>query len=415
MKQGFRAAHISLWLLTGCLVASGCTSGTKLAVQQTQLTDQIEDMHKRAYRCSPKELALAESHNEFARWELKQGNYRRAKDHLTHAMPLAELADQQSRAAECQDVMIAMNLDTDGDGIFDEVDACPNDPENFNNVDDEDGCPEIDTDEDGYYDPVDGCPTEPEDFDGDRDEDGCPDIEFDKDGDGILDNDDRCPLDPEDPDGFEDDDGCPEPDNDNDKICDPWVDERGEQDKYPDCSGNDQCINDPEDIDQFEDEDGCPDLDNDNDKILDTDDKCPLEPEDYDGDTDSDGCPEERTLVVIKEDRIELTEKVYFDTNKTTIQSRSYPLLDEIGTVLVENPSIHIRIEGHTDSKGSAKYNMKLSNGRAESVMKELIARGITEDRMISVGFGEDRPIDTNETPEGRQNNRRVELHITKR
>ena len=91
------------------------------------------------------------------------------------------------------------------------------------------------------------------------------------------------------------------------------------------------------------------------------------------------------------------------------------PLLDDVAQVLNDNPTIHIRIEGHTDSVGSAKYNRKLSDGRANSVMSELISRGIEPGRMEAEGFGEDRPIDTNETKEGRANNRRVEMHITSR
>src|SRR5690606_33179753 len=113
-----------------------------------------------------------------------------------------------------------------------------------------------------------------------------------------------------------------------------------------DCDGSDQCPDDPEDIDQWQDEDGCPDIDNDEDKIPDVADQCPTpqdpnsspydSAEDYDGDQDEDGCPEERKLVVVTEDKIELNEPVYFATNKTKVLSRSEPLLDEIASILVE-------------------------------------------------------------------------------
>ena len=98
--------------------------------------------------------------------------------------------------------------DRDGDGIRDNKDACPDDPEDFDGFEDWDGCPDPDNDQDGILDTVDQCPNDPEDKDGFKDEDGCPDP--DNDNDGILDNVDKCPNDPEDFNGFEDEDGCPE-------------------------------------------------------------------------------------------------------------------------------------------------------------------------------------------------------------
>ncbi|UCE27187.1 MAG: OmpA family protein, partial [Candidatus Coatesbacteria bacterium] len=98
--------------------------------------------------------------------------------------------------------------DRDKDGYNDKEDACPDDPEDFDNFEDWDGCPEPDNDQDGILDVVDQCPNDPEDFDGFKDDDGCPDP--DNDNDGILDINDKCPNDPEDFNGFEDEDGCPE-------------------------------------------------------------------------------------------------------------------------------------------------------------------------------------------------------------
>jgi outer membrane protein OmpA-like peptidoglycan-associated protein len=98
--------------------------------------------------------------------------------------------------------------DADGDGILDDVDQCPNDPEDFDGFEDEDGCPDPDNDGDGIPDVEDSCPNNPEDFDGFEDEDGCPDP--DNDGDGILDVDDLCPNEPETINGIDDDDGCPD-------------------------------------------------------------------------------------------------------------------------------------------------------------------------------------------------------------
>ncbi|HEY8091211.1 MAG TPA: thrombospondin type 3 repeat-containing protein, partial [Polyangiaceae bacterium] len=167
--------------------------------------------------------------------------------------------------------------DRDGDGIKDDVDQCPDDPEDFDGFKDADGCPDPDNDNDGILDVDDRCINVPEDRDGDHDEDGCPEGgDGDRDGDGILDSKDKCPDDPEDRDGFEDTDGCPDPDNDKDGIPDKM----------------DQCPNDPEDKDGFEDTDGCPDPDNDRDGIPDVVDKCPNEPETFNGFEDEDGCPD---------------------------------------------------------------------------------------------------------------------------
>ena len=105
--------------------------------------------------------------------------------------------------------------DRDGDGYKDDVDKCPDEPEDFDGFKDEDGCPDPDNDNDGIPDVDDRCTNEPEDRDGDHDEDGCPEgNDGDRDGDGILDSHDKCPDQPEDRDGFQDSDGCPDPDND---------------------------------------------------------------------------------------------------------------------------------------------------------------------------------------------------------
>jgi outer membrane protein OmpA-like peptidoglycan-associated protein len=115
-----------------------------------------------------------------------------------------------------------------------------------------------DRDGDGIPDDIDQCPDVPEDKDGFEDEDGCPD--YDNDKDGIYDTQDECPNDPEDRDGFQDADGCPDPDNDKDGICDPWVAEQGKQSQYAKiCKGSDQCPNQPETFNGFKDDDGCPD------------------------------------------------------------------------------------------------------------------------------------------------------------
>ncbi|MCP4606788.1 MAG: OmpA family protein [Proteobacteria bacterium] len=104
-----------------------------------------------------------------------------------------------------------------------------------------------------------------------------------------------------------------------------------------------------------------------------------------------------------------------FDTNKATIKVESNDLLNDVGAVLKDFPTIEqIRIEGHTDSDGKARYNKKLSQKRADAVKEFLKNAGIDEARMESVGYGEDKPIASNDTDEGKEKNRRVEFNITK-
>ncbi len=257
------------------------------------------------------------------------------------------------------------------------------------------GAGEPDTDGDGLVDSKDKCPLEPEDKDGFQDADGCPDP--DNDQDGVLDGADRCRDVPEDIDDFEDNDGCPDEDNDKDGLKDL-------EDNCPDAA---------EDRDSFKDDDGCPDPDNDGDGILDVDDNCVDVPENKNGYQDSDGCPDEQPLARIEGCKIIIGEKVYFDTNKATIKAVSFPLLNEVARIIRENPGIQrIDIEGHTDSDGSGAYNRGLSDKRAKSVRKYLIGQGIAGNKLTGKGYGEDKPIADNTTPEGKEQNRRVEFLV---
>lgn len=169
---------------------------------------------------------------------------------------------------------VPLRHDQDGDGVQDESDACPSEPEDRDNWFDEDGCPEPDNDQDGLLDAEDPCPTEAEDRDNHEDEDGCPDR--DNDGDGIPDGYDSCPNRAEDIDNDHDADGCPDFDSDQDGIPDE----------------EDQCAEEAEDFDGFGDEDGCPEDDFDGDGLPDDADQCPDQAEDLDGVEDTDGCPE---------------------------------------------------------------------------------------------------------------------------
>jgi outer membrane protein OmpA-like peptidoglycan-associated protein len=245
-----------------------------------------------------------------------------------------------------------------------------------------------DSDGDGIPDDVDQCPNEPEDFDGFQDEDGCPDP--DNDGDGILDVNDSCPNDPEDIDGFQDEDGCPDPDNDGDGILD--VD--------------DHCPNEP----GTPENNGCPDPDRDGDGVPDRVDNCPDEP----GTVENQGCQSPQ-LVTIGEGKLEILEKVYFKTGSAKLQKRSWALLDNVAQVMLAHPEIKlVRVEGHTDKTGSLKYNMRLSKARANTVVRYLVGRGgVAKQRLMAEGFGPTQPLVPDaKTPEELAQNRRVEFHI---
>ena len=105
--------------------------------------------------------------------------------------------------------------------------------------------------------------------------------------------------------------------------------------------------------------------------------------------------PEEVQHIVVTKEKIELKQKVYFDTNKATIQPRCFALLDEVAEVLKSRPEIKVRIEGHTDSRGNVQHNMKLSQERAESVRQYLVGLGVERRRMEARGFGPTQPIET--------------------
>jgi OOP family OmpA-OmpF porin len=120
--------------------------------------------------------------------------------------------------------------------------------------------------------------------------------------------------------------------------------------------------------------------------------------------------------VEVKDDKIELNEKVNFETGKATLLPASETLLDEVAQVLTDHPELQkVRIEGHTDNQGGAAYNQKLSDKRAKAVREYLVKKGIDGKRLESKGFGLKKPLGDNKTPEGREQNRRVELHIVKR
>jgi len=301
--------------------------------------------------------------------------------------------------------------DRDGDGIKDDVDKCPDEPEDFDGFEDEDGCPDPDNDQDGILDIDDKCPNTPENYNGIEDNDGCPEkVEEDRDGDGIPDSVDKCPDEPEDKDGFEDKDGCPDPDNDGDGVPD-----KDDQCPGTDADKADNFAKTKEDKDGFEDEDGCPDPDNDKDGILDKDDKCPNEPETFNKYKDDDGCPDEVPFKIGKKG-FQLNEKIYFQTNKDIIRKVSFKLLDTLAEVINERKDLQlIEIQGHTDQRGSRRYNLHLSQKRAESVKRYLVNKGVGDNRLKATGYGKGRLKCQAKTVLCWSTNRRVEFVIIKR
>ncbi len=284
--------------------------------------------------------------------------------------------------------------DYDEDGVPDTEDLCPE----VKGVMALKGCP--DQDQDGLADFDDDCPTEP----GLPEMGGCPD----RDGDGVVDSKDNCPDQP----GVAENNGCPPlADRDKDGVPD-------DQDRCPYAAGSPATQ-------------GCPDRDGDG--IIDSEDACPTSPgsatyrgcPDSDGDGIHDGidrCPGTPGLAsnsgcpIIPEEDREVLEyaktAVQFDTGKSTLKSESKVVLDQIAQIMRDNPSYSLNISGHTDSVGDAIKNLNLSESRAKACYDYLISKGIDSNRLSYVGFGETRPIASNETASGKRQNRRVEFEV---
>jgi flagellar motor protein MotB len=362
--------------------------------------------------------------------------------------------------------------DSDGDGFWDKLDACPRlkgvesargcPDEDGDGVEDaEDTCPEAkgsvasggcpDSDNDGFMDSVDpcprdsgivetdGCPDRDNDCIADKD-DACPDQAGmpsmggcpDSDWDGVSDKDDPCPYDQ----GLPGSNGCPEPDTDCDGLIDrydrcPEVADTTNQYGCPDTDKDglidldDRC---PERAGSLSFK-GCPDTDLDG--IPDPDDRCPdiadtsnptgCPDTDKDGLIDLDdrcptvagllsklGCPELR-----KEDQAVLLrarKEVRFKTGSAVLLPSSKKILDQVAGLMSRYPAYQLTIQGHTDSQGKDDFNLILSKKRAQSCYNYLLIRSIDAKRMEHEGFGESKPIASNKTPQGRVLNRRVEF-----
>jgi outer membrane protein OmpA-like peptidoglycan-associated protein len=219
----------------------------------------------------------------------------------------------------------------------------------------------------------------------------------DRDDDGIADDRDQCPDEPEDIDQHADDDGCPDPDNDGDGINDL----------------EDQCRDQAEDADGLEDQDGCPEDDADGDGVTDENDRCPTEP----GVAlaprpDCTGCPtcSDDPPPQVDETAPEIADRVYFDTGRHVLRPSEERALASVEVYLNEHPNAQIVVEGHADFRGTEPDNEELSRNRARRVIGWLVQRGADRARLVGSGCGELHPIESNDTRDGRQANRRVEF-----
>jgi OOP family OmpA-OmpF porin len=239
--------------------------------------------------------------------------------------------------------------DTDGDGVIDRRDECPGTPQGA--TVDAKGCPK-DSDGDGVFDGIDRCPDTEKGTP--VDEVGCP---KDSDGDGVHDGIDACPNTPK---GVK-------------------VDAKG-----------------------------CP-VDSDGDGVHDGIDACPNTPKGTA--VDAKGCPLPKAAPLFEEGKKTLVlEGVNFEFNSAVLTADALVVLDRVAESLKASPDVKVEVGGHTDSKGSNLYNLKLSADRSRSVLKRLIDKGVNPGQLTAKGYGETAPIADNDTDEGRAKNRRVEL-----
>ncbi|MBM4359838.1 MAG: OmpA family protein, partial [Deltaproteobacteria bacterium] len=262
-------------------------------------------------------------------------------------------------------------VDTDGDGIVDASDACPTVKGVASQDPKQHGCPApavppADTDADGIIDAVDACPTVKGEPNADPKKHGCPPPPPppppDQDGDGIADASDACPT-------------------------------------LVGVASSDPAKN------------GCP-PDGDADGIYDSADACPTEPGHASENPARNGCP--KAVVTAKE--IVINETIEFEVDKAALLAESYGVIDVVASLMRANPDIlKIEVQGHTDDTGKPSENRKLSQSRAEAVVKALTERGVESKRLVAKGYGQTKPLVKEKTPEARQKNRRVQFLILKR
>lgn len=333
--------------------------------------------------------------NYQAEYRFSVAEYRNNLHHGFGFIYLFKQKTKEDKPAEDEKPLIK---DTDGDGVVDELDLCPNEK----GIPSLKGCP--DKDGDGVPDYQDKCP----DKAGPQIYNGCPDT----DGDGIPDHEDECPN----VTGSKANRGCPFTDRDGDGITD-------DQDKCPDKAGlpeNEGCPESDRDADGIPDSiDKCPDAkglrvyqgcpDTDGDGIPDHEDECPKLP----GSVANNGCP-----VIAKEDKQTLDiamQAVQFETGSAVLKSESNSILRQVANIMERYPDFNMVISGHTDNVGRPAYNQTLSERRAKTCYEFLVREGISASRMNYAGYGDSRPIATNATDKGKSLNRRVEFNLIPR
>jgi outer membrane protein OmpA-like peptidoglycan-associated protein len=254
--------------------------------------------------------------------------------------------------------------DRDGDGVFDDEDACPDVPGIRTADPKTNGCPRADRDNDTVFDDEDACPDEP----------------------GIRTADPKT-------------NGCPRGDRDHDFVYD-------DEDACPDVQG--VRTNDPK-------TNGCPRTDRDNDTVFDDEDACPDIPGVRTADPKTNGCPPAGDQVHIERDKIVLDDIIHFDTDSPRIRHASWPICKKIAEFIVANPDVlEIDIEGHADETGTSAHNLILSRNRADAVKQLIVKYGVDPQRITTHAYGESRPKVPGHAEEQLRQNRRVEFTVTR-
>jgi OOP family OmpA-OmpF porin len=259
--------------------------------------------------------------------------------------------------------------DGDGDGVFDDEDACPLVPGVRTDDPKTNGCPKApppDRDADGIADAEDACPDVPGVRSADPAKNGCP-ARPDRDKDGIFDADDACP-------------------------------------EVPGVATSDPKTN------------GCPlPPDRDKDGVLDGDDACPDIPGVHTEDPKTNGCPQASDLVHVEGDQILLSEVIHFETGSPRVRHVSWPIVKKVAQFMQSNADIEqVDIQGHADEVGTSEYNLYLSNERAASVKRLLIDFGVDPTKLVEHAYGKDRPREAGHDERAHRENRRVEFTITR-
>ena len=344
--------------------------------------------------------------------------------------------------------------DRDEDGLVDRDDGCPDEPEDFDAFQDEDGCPDADNDNDGIVDNDDACPLDPEDIDAFDDLDGCPDIAtavairvVNERGEAINDatvevsgratrikestgalvnlHDGSYIL------------NARAPDYLNGELAfDAPVSSRTITITLMDAIVTGMLrveVLDPNGVHlsdvswQLDDVEGAVIQDGVAEQEVVTGSHvltaqsegyapARMDVEITEGQLTHSVILLQPSLVVVQREQIEIKDRVYFETGKATIKEQSHALLDEVANILMNHHELtKIRVEGHTDSRGSASSNLRLSQARAQSVMTYLVEKGVESERLESQGYGEDKPLDPREVPEAWEQNRRVDFFIVER